>query len=218
MRISRTRLSFEIMRSHTRKPRRPPCPAFPTALRPAARKTHVFPDSASGLRPSHRRGRCAAAPVPPTAAQRRPGTRFTSACDTIRNFRTVNGACRLAPVPLVPASFPRLSRTKAPSLRRHYPASSVLRASPPPCRPKLALAGFRLARARHRQGFPCCSYAPLARMLPPIPRRRRPACLVRAHWRYRSLAAFPETTAGRPPHHLFRGLLGVHSHCGLRAR
>ena len=50
----------------------------------------------------------------------------------------------------------RSSRTKAPSLRRHYPASPVLRASPPPCRPKLALTGFRLARARHRQGFPCC--------------------------------------------------------------
>ena len=63
-------------------------------------------------------------------------------CDAIRNFRTENGACRLAPVPSVPASFPRPSRTKAPSLRRHYPASSVLRASPPPCRPELALTGF----------------------------------------------------------------------------
>ena len=41
----------------------------------------------------------------------------------------------------------RCSRTKAPSLRRHYPASSVLQASPPPCRPDLALAGCRLARA-----------------------------------------------------------------------
>ena len=41
----------------------------------------------------------------------------------------------------------RCSRTKAPSLCRHYPASSVLRASPPPCRPDPALAGCRLARA-----------------------------------------------------------------------
>ena len=41
----------------------------------------------------------------------------------------------------------RCSRTEAPSLRRHCPASSVLQASPPPCWPDLALAGCRLARA-----------------------------------------------------------------------
>ncbi len=31
-------------------------------------------------------------------------------------------------------------------------------------------------------------------------------------------AAFPVVQAGRPPHHPFRGLLGVHSRCGLPAR
>ena len=41
----------------------------------------------------------------------------------------------------------RCSRTEAPSLRRHYPASQVLWASPRPCRPGLTLAGCRLARA-----------------------------------------------------------------------
>ena len=41
----------------------------------------------------------------------------------------------------------RCSRTEAPSLCRHYPASSVLQASPPPCWPDLTLAGCRLARA-----------------------------------------------------------------------
>ena len=46
--------------------------------------------------------------------------------------------------------------TEAPFLDGRYPASSVLRASPPPCRPGLPLAGFRLPRARHRHGFPCC--------------------------------------------------------------
>ena len=55
----------------------------------------------------------------------------------------------------------------------------------------------------------------LARMLPPIPGRRRP---VLASLASRTLAAFPETTAGRPPHYAFRGLLGVYSRCGLRAR
>ena len=37
--------------------------------------------------------------------------------------------------------FPYPSRTRAPSLRRHYPASSVLRAHPPPCRPGLPSRG-----------------------------------------------------------------------------
>ena len=36
---------------------------------------------------------------------------------------------------------------RPPSLRRRYPASPVLQASPPPCRPDLALTGCRLARA-----------------------------------------------------------------------
>lgn len=104
------------------------------------------------------------------------------------------------------SSFSHPSRTGAPSLRQRYPASSLLPAPPPPCQPRLALAGSRLACARHRQGFPCCFYPPLARRLSPIPRRRRP---VLASFASRSLAAFPDTTAGRPPRHAFRGLLGV---------
>ena len=56
-------------------------------------------------------------------------------------------AVRFLTSPHVPSSVVRCSRTKAPSLRRHYPASLVLRASPPPCRPDPALAGCRLARA-----------------------------------------------------------------------
>ena len=46
-----------------------------------------------------------------------------------------------------PSPFGHRSSPEAPSLRRRYPASSVLRASPPPCRPDLTLAGCRLARA-----------------------------------------------------------------------
>ena len=57
--------------------------------------------------------------------------------------------------------------------------------------------------------FPC---APIP---PPIPRWDR--------WVLTSLAsppitAFPVLTAGRLPHHPFRGLHSVHSRCGLRAR
>ena len=54
----------------------------------------------------------------------------------------------------------RCSRTEVPSLHRHYPASLVLRTSPPPCRPNLTLAGCRLARATPPAGLP---------MLRPIP-------------------------------------------------
>ena len=42
-----------------------------------------------------------------------------------------------------PASVPSCPHRKAPSLARHYPASPVLRASPPPCRPDLSLAAVR---------------------------------------------------------------------------
>ena len=108
------------------------------------------------------------------------------------------------------SAFPHLSSPEAPSLYRHYPASPLLRASPPPCRPKLALAGSRLARARHRQGFPCCCCLPLACMPPSIPRRKQPLL---ASLAWRSLAAFPVSSAGRLPRYPFRGLLNVH--CAL---
>ena len=64
------------------------------------------------------------------------------------------------------------STPEAPFLDGNYPASSVLRASPPPCRPGLPLAGFRLPRARHRQGFPCCYAFRLPCMPAPLPRRK----------------------------------------------
>ena len=75
--------------------------------------------------------------------------------------------------PPVLSSFRRSSRTRAPSLPPRYRRSPLLRAHPPPCRPRLALAGSRWARARHRQGFPCCGFLPLPCVLAPIPRRKR---------------------------------------------
>ena len=96
-------------------------------------------------------------------------------------------------------------------IHRHYPASAVLRAHPPPCRPSLPLTGFRLVCAHHRQGFPCCLHPPLPCVPPPLPRWDRP---VLASFASRPMAAFPGARAGRLPHHWFRGLLGVH--CTLR--
>ena len=109
-----------------------------------------------------------------------------------------------------------LSTPEAPFLDGHCPASPVLRASPPPCRPGLPLAGSRLPRARHRQGFPCCCAFHLPCMPTPLPRRMPAGALV---------ALFP---AGRRPSpdyrrvgfrtQAFRGLPGVHSRSGPHGR
>src|SRR5215468_2241034 len=65
-------------------------------------------------------------------------------------------------MPHVLRRFLRPSLTEAPSLRRRYPASSVLRASPPPhtARPssrELPVDPYR----DHRWGFPCCVWSPM---------------------------------------------------------
>ena len=109
------------------------------------------------------------------------------------------------------SSFPYRSRTRAPSLRRRYPASAVIQAPPPPCWPGLPLTRFRLECAFHRQGFPCCHRPPLPCVPPPLPRRSQS---VRASPSSRPMAAFPAIQAGRPPRCPFRGLLSVHSRCG----
>ena len=58
-------------------------------------------------------------------------------------------------MPLHPPSlFRHPSEPEVPFLDRHYPASSVLRTSPPPCRPGLTLAGFRLVCAAPPTGLP----------------------------------------------------------------
>ena len=54
----------------------------------------------------------------------------------------------------------RCSRTEVPSLHRHYPASLVLRTSPPPCWPNLTLAGCRLAHATPPAGLPVLRPSP----------------------------------------------------------
>ena len=106
-------------------------------------------------------------------ANRRAASPVASACSAIRSPRARNGGTRRSPLSTALSFFLRSSRTKAPSLCRSYPASALPRAHPPPCRPKLALAGSRLARARHRQGFPCCCFLPLPYVPAPLPRRKR---------------------------------------------
>jgi hypothetical protein len=65
-------------------------------------------------------------------------------------------------IPHVLRCFLRPSLTEVPSLRRSYPASSVVRTSPPPhtARPvsrELPVDPF----CDHRWGFPCCVWSPM---------------------------------------------------------
>ena len=103
-------------------------------------------------------------------ASNRPGS-FAYACDASElsaPLRGVRRQCHSRGLSLLR----HLSTPEAPFLDGHYPASSVLRASPPPCRSSLPLAGFRLPRARRRQGFPCCYAFHLPCMPTPLPRRK----------------------------------------------
>ena len=147
----------------------PPChPNYGVlALSPAG----LSPAERASLCWTHNRACGFPAPGSRTRSCRRPRKAF--ACSAVWSVRTLLELLGVSTSLHVLASFLRCSRTEAPSLRRHYPASPVLRASPPPRRPKLVLADSRLARARHRRGFPCCCCLPLARMPPPIPRRNR---------------------------------------------
>ena len=106
-----------------------------------------------------------------------------------------------------PSSFRHRSTPEVPFLDRHYPASSVVRTSPPP-RPAQPAPheGSGWCVPHHRQGFPCCSHPPLPCVPPPIPRRDQP---VRLSLTSRPVAAFPNVPAGRLPHSRFRGLLSV---------
>ena len=73
--------------------------------------------------------------------------------------RTQTGVLGQA-TPVVLRTFPHPSSPEAPSLHRNYPASPVLRASPPPRRPRLALTGSRLTRATPPAGLPVLLLSP----------------------------------------------------------
>ena len=172
--------------------------------------------------------RCTTAIVPPASfpvcrrACSRPGgveplgfNPFACACDTFRTLCLRGGVIGYGHSRR-PSSFACPSTPEAPCLDRHYPASSVLRASPPPCRPGLPLAGNRLACARHRTGLP---------VLPRFPSSMHagantPAGTVRCICRLlpASPSAFPIWSLGRLPHYAFRGLLDVHACSGLHGR
>ena len=97
-----------------------------------------------------------------------------------------------------------------------FPASSVLRASPPshtawPVSRELPVDPY----CNHRWDFPCCAWSPLRTCRRQYPGRSNGTCsLVQFH----SLRPSHELWAGRLLHHYFRGLLSVHSRYSLHAR
>ena len=115
-----------------------------------------------------------------------------------------------------PSPFGHRSSPEAPSLRRRYPASQVIWASPPPSLARPDPRGLSVGACHATsQGFPCCVHSPLSCVLPPLPRRN---LSVHASLASRPVSAFPVFVAGRLPHCAFRGLLGVYSRCGPHGR
>ena len=100
--------------------------------------------------------------------------------------------------------FHQRARSEAPLLYRHYPVSSLLRASPPPTRPSLALAGCSLRLPPLSPSVSRASCAFLRCMPSSLPRWNR-----RVHLSLASSAtlAFPSYPIGRLPHRRFRGLV-----------
>ena len=118
-----------------------------------------------------------------------------------------SGVSRLVVNRLDPVLLRPHPGTRAPSLLRHYPVSTVLRAPPPPAparRPRRLLTTPSwspkwASRVARRSLLTCCH---------PPPRRSRPGSSSSAS---RSIAAFPQSRQGRPSHRDFRGRLGVHA-------
>ena len=90
----------------------------------------------------HVRSRVAARPVDAPTTPSSSDDPFALACDASGvsgPFAGVSGFRHSRD----PSPFGHRSSPEAPSLHRHYPASPVLRAPPPSCRPRLPLAGSR---------------------------------------------------------------------------
>src|ERR1700729_1495826 len=105
---------------------------------------------------------------------------------------------------------------KAPSLTRRYPASAVLRTSPPPhevpAHPSRASGRSSLTTP---WGFPCCARFPCVRAAATTPVQRLGVVVAHLTQPYQPS---PITLSGRPAHCPFRGLLSVHSRCGPHTR
>jgi hypothetical protein len=121
---------------------------------------------------------------------------------------------RLIVNPHVLRCFLRWSLTEVPSLHQSYPASTVLRTSPPP---HTARPGSRELpvdpNCNHRWGFPCCVCSTMSACRRHYPGRIDGTdSLITAPL----TSAFPTLQLGRLLHYIFRGLLSVHSRYNLQ--
>ncbi len=87
--------------------------------------------------------------------------------------------------PPVLSPFPHRSRTEVPSLRRSYPASSVLRASPPPCPARPVPRGMPVGACAPPPGLP---------VLPPSPSCTHAAANTPAETPGARVARFPDAS------------------------
>jgi hypothetical protein len=111
--------------------------------------------------------------------------------------------------------FQQRARSQAPFLHRHYPASTVVRACPPPHTTEPAPHGVLVeSHDLSPLGLPVFRRFPLPCMPAPLPRRNRPMLSLSC----RAATAFPVNQEGQLPRFPFRGLLGVHSRSGLHGR
>jgi hypothetical protein len=98
-------------------------------------------------------------------------------------------------------SFPRLGRVRAPSLRRRYPASTVVRTHPPSASAGAGPHGFAVGAEvpppHHDRRLPLLRTIPVPCVLPPLPRWDR---RLRISLASPATAAFPVVRAGRLPH------------------
>ena len=108
-----------------------------------------------------------------------------------------------------PLHLPKHARSQGPLLRRHYPASTLVRPCPTPARPAVPSTTSEL-RSPTKAGLPRLPASPFRRAVPTTPADR-----TGAHVDYfPAHAAFPKWQEGRHPHCHFRGLLRLHSYYG----
>ncbi len=142
---------------------------------------------------------------------------FTGVDSCFCDRRTVNGVARPCGQSPGPWSRPQRTRSEAPSLRRHYPASTVLWASPTPQAARPVPRGRPVGSRSHRLGSPVLRAFSLCRhaiATTPAGSSQGSGCSPDF-----DDGGLPQMTAGSAPASTpFRGLLGVHACYGLPAR
>src|ERR1035438_8665182 len=134
-----------------------------------ARLNPVWRNSVSCSRSSNRTGRF------PASGSRKRHTMFrvTPSATSEHNLGWLDSIVN----PHVLCCLLRPSLTEAPSLRRSYPASAVLRTSPPPHTARPVSRELPVDPDRdHRWGFPCCVWSPMHTCHRHYPGRSDEAC------------------------------------------